>query len=103
MPFEASETDLWPIFSEYGNILELVVLKTPQGRSRGCGFVIYENKMMAEKAIQQVDGKVRTINWTLKCWVMSMGSFRYILSEYLNRQSCTYSQLHTHHEFNLDT
>ena len=58
VPFEASETDLWPIFSEHGNILELVVLRNPQGRSRGCGFVIYENRMMAEKAIQQVDGKV---------------------------------------------
>ena len=59
VPFEASEADLWPIFIEHGSILELVVLRNPQGRSRGCAFVIYENRTMAEKAIQEVDGKVR--------------------------------------------
>ena len=59
VPFEANEADLWPIFSEMGAILELVVLRNPQGRSKGCGFVIYESRAMAEKAIEEVDGKVR--------------------------------------------
>ena len=27
VPFEASESDLWPIFIEHGSILELVVLR----------------------------------------------------------------------------
>eukprot|EP00197_Chlamydomonas_leiostraca_P002281 CAMPEP_0202857886 /NCGR_PEP_ID=MMETSP1391-20130828/652_1 /ASSEMBLY_ACC=CAM_ASM_000867 /TAXON_ID=1034604 /ORGANISM="Chlamydomonas leiostraca, Strain SAG 11-49" /LENGTH=531 /DNA_ID=CAMNT_0049536745 /DNA_START=118 /DNA_END=1713 /DNA_ORIENTATION=+ len=58
VPFEASEGDLWPIFSAIGNILELVVLRTPQGKSKGCAFVTYENRMMAEKAIRQLDGQV---------------------------------------------
>lgn len=59
MPFEAQERDLWPIFAECGTILELVVLRNPQGRSRGCAFVTFESRQMAEKAIRQVDGKVR--------------------------------------------
>lgn len=58
VPFEASEGDLWPVFSAIGNILELVVLRTPQGKSKGCAFVTYENRMMAEKAIRQLDGQV---------------------------------------------
>eukprot|EP00195_Chlamydomonas_chlamydogama_P012061 CAMPEP_0202894456 /NCGR_PEP_ID=MMETSP1392-20130828/3866_1 /ASSEMBLY_ACC=CAM_ASM_000868 /TAXON_ID=225041 /ORGANISM="Chlamydomonas chlamydogama, Strain SAG 11-48b" /LENGTH=444 /DNA_ID=CAMNT_0049579165 /DNA_START=76 /DNA_END=1406 /DNA_ORIENTATION=+ len=58
VPFEAREQDLWPLFAEIGNILELVVLRNPQGRSRGCAFVTYENRMLAEKAIRQIDGKM---------------------------------------------
>ncbi len=48
MPFEAHERDLWPIFSAIGPILELVILRS-QGKSRGCAFVTYENRMLAEK------------------------------------------------------
>ena len=66
VPFEANEADLWPIFSEMGAILELVVLRNPQGRSKGCGFVIYESRAMAEKAIEEVDGKVRVVGWRKK-------------------------------------
>eukprot|EP00200_Dunaliella_tertiolecta_P016660 CAMPEP_0202419750 /NCGR_PEP_ID=MMETSP1128-20130828/49460_1 /ASSEMBLY_ACC=CAM_ASM_000463 /TAXON_ID=3047 /ORGANISM="Dunaliella tertiolecta, Strain CCMP1320" /LENGTH=484 /DNA_ID=CAMNT_0049027705 /DNA_START=3867 /DNA_END=5322 /DNA_ORIENTATION=+ len=58
VPFEATEADLWSIFSTVGNILELVVLRTPQGKSKGCAFVTYETRALAEKAIRQMDGQV---------------------------------------------
>lgn len=35
VPFEANEADLWPLFSSIGNVLELVVLRTPQVRNEG--------------------------------------------------------------------
>ncbi len=44
VPFEANEGDLWNVFSTIGNILELVILRTPQGKSKGCAFVTYETK-----------------------------------------------------------
>jgi hypothetical protein len=44
VPFEATETDLWAVFSTVGSILELVVLRTPQGKSKGCAFVTYETR-----------------------------------------------------------
>ncbi|KAJ9510801.1 hypothetical protein QJQ45_027777 [Haematococcus lacustris] len=58
VPFEASEADLWGVFSTIGPILELVVLRTPQGKSKGCAFVTYENRQLAEKAVHQLDGQV---------------------------------------------
>ncbi len=57
MPFEATETDLWPIFSPIGNILELVILRQ-QGKSKGCAFLTYENRTDAEKAIRSLDSQV---------------------------------------------
>ncbi|KAG2500011.1 hypothetical protein HYH03_002293 [Edaphochlamys debaryana] len=57
VPFEANETDLWPIFSPLGNILELVILRH-QGKSKGCAFLTYENRTDADKAIRQLDSQV---------------------------------------------
>ncbi|KAG2450180.1 hypothetical protein HYH02_000282 [Chlamydomonas schloesseri] len=57
VPFEANETDLWPIFSPLGNILELVILRH-QGKSKGCAFLTYENRTDAEKAIRTLDSQV---------------------------------------------
>ncbi|GAX75371.1 hypothetical protein CEUSTIGMA_g2815.t1 [Chlamydomonas eustigma] len=58
VPFEAQESDLWPIFNDLGNIQELVILKNPQGRSKGCAFLTYESRSSAEAAIEQINGKV---------------------------------------------
>ena len=57
VPFTSTEHDLWPIFSPHGTILELVVLRV-QGRSKGCAFLTYETKEMAETALTMVDGKI---------------------------------------------
>lgn len=61
VPFEATEADLWPIFSQYGNVLELVLLYSGQ-RSKGCAFVTYETRAMADKAIGAVDGQISLPN-----------------------------------------
>eukprot|EP00210_Caulerpa_lentillifera_P006666 g6369.t1 len=57
VPFECSEQDLWPIFSEVGEILELVILRS-EGRSKGCAFVTYADKETAELATTRLNGQV---------------------------------------------
>ncbi|MEW5303084.1 MAG: hypothetical protein WDW38_001409 [Sanguina aurantia] len=61
VPFEATEMDLWPVFAQAGNILELVVLRA-QGKSKGCAFVTYETKALADRAIRTLDGQASLPN-----------------------------------------
>jgi RNA recognition motif-containing protein len=58
VPFDATEQDLWPFFSHIGPILELVILRNSQGQSKGCAFVTYENRQLAEQCIRQLDGQI---------------------------------------------
>jgi RNA recognition motif-containing protein len=58
LSYNFSEPDLFPFFSQFGNILELVLLRTPDGRSKGCGFLIYSSQEEAENAIAQGNGQV---------------------------------------------
>eukprot|EP00210_Caulerpa_lentillifera_P008836 g8431.t1 len=61
VPFDCSEQDLWPIFSNFGEILELVILRS-EGRSKGCAFVTYDNKETAESAATRLNGQVSLPN-----------------------------------------
>ncbi|CAD7695261.1 unnamed protein product [Ostreobium quekettii] len=58
VPYDATEADLWPLFSNLGDILELVILRTNEGRSRGCAFVTYADRPTAERAIGRFNGQV---------------------------------------------
>ena len=53
---QATEEDLWTLFSPIGQILELYVLRN-NAKSRGCAFVTYASKHMAEQAITQLNGR----------------------------------------------
>mmetsp|Transcript_16571 Transcript_16571/g.49593 ORF Transcript_16571/g.49593 Transcript_16571/m.49593 type:complete len:713 (+) Transcript_16571:175-2313(+) len=58
VPMEATEQDLWALFSPIGDVLELYVLRNNQtGRSRGCAFVTYASRQLAEQAITQLNGR----------------------------------------------
>jgi len=57
VPFDASEQDLWNSFSTVGNILELVILRTPQGKSKGCAFITYDNRVLADAAVRKFDAQ----------------------------------------------
>ena len=37
--------------------MELYILRNNNGKSRGCAFVTYANKYLAEQAITQLNGK----------------------------------------------
>ncbi|KAJ8332705.1 hypothetical protein SKAU_G00424940 [Synaphobranchus kaupii] len=45
------------VFSEYGRTLSVRVMMDERGRSRGFGFVNYENHEDAQKAVEQMNGK----------------------------------------------
>lgn len=61
VPFECGERDLWPIFSQLGEVLELVILRS-EGRSKGCGFVTYADRETAEVAAARLNGHVSLPN-----------------------------------------
>lgn len=47
---QATEQDLWALFAPLGEILELYVLRNNQtGRSRGCAFVTYASRDLAQQ------------------------------------------------------
>lgn len=58
VPYDATECDLWPLFNELGEVLEVVVLRTTEGRSRGCAFVTYADRATAERAIGRFNGQI---------------------------------------------
>jgi len=54
---QASEEELFSLFSPIGEILELYILRNSNGKSRGCAFVTYSNKFLAQQAVTQLNGK----------------------------------------------
>lgn len=55
IPHEADEYDLWAVFSQIGEILELNILRR-DGKSRGAAFVTYSSLDMARNAIDKING-----------------------------------------------
>lgn len=52
LPYRANQYDLRNIFSDYGTIRHVKVVKDPNtGRSRGYAFVTFENCQQAKKAL----------------------------------------------------
>jgi RNA-binding protein Musashi len=50
--FDMAEGDLFPFFSQFGTILELVLLRNQgDGRHKGCGFLVYSSAEEAEAAL----------------------------------------------------
>ncbi len=54
---QATEEELYSLFAPIGEILELYILRNSNGKSRGCAFVTYANKFLAQQAITQLNGK----------------------------------------------
>jgi hypothetical protein len=54
---QATEEELFSLFAPIGEILELYILRNSNGKSRGCAFVTYANKFLAQQAITQLNGK----------------------------------------------
>lgn len=48
---------LQSVFSKFGSILSCKVMTDPEGKSKGFGFVAFENFEDAEKAVQEMDGQ----------------------------------------------
>jgi len=54
-----TETDIRQLFEPFGTIKEIVALKDKDGNSKRSCFVIYYSKSVAEKAIMQLNGKIK--------------------------------------------
>lgn len=57
LPYSATEEGLETLFSQYGEVESVVLIKDRDtGRAKGFGFVEYKNQANAEKALE-LDGK----------------------------------------------
>jgi RNA recognition motif-containing protein len=57
LPFSATEESLRELFEQHGSTVSVrVITDRETGRSRGFGFVEFENEGNAEKALQALDG-----------------------------------------------
>jgi len=58
LSFSVDDTALKDLFASYGEVSEAKVVNDKySGRSRGFGFVTFENEEDAKKAIAEMDGK----------------------------------------------
>lgn len=51
---KVTEEDLKVMFSPFGTIEELTILRNPDGTSKGCAFFKYANRLQAQNAIRQM-------------------------------------------------
>jgi hypothetical protein len=58
LDFSMNEDDVADVFSQAGEIDSVKILRTNDGRSKGCGFICYSNRFMADTAISQFQGRV---------------------------------------------
>jgi len=56
LPYSRTSLDLSDVFSQYGPLVEVALLTTPEGKSKGAAFVTYVNKSDAEQAMAALQG-----------------------------------------------
>jgi RNA recognition motif-containing protein len=56
LPYSRTSTDLSDLFSQVGPLVEVALLTTPEGKSKGAAFVTYVNKADAERALVELQG-----------------------------------------------
>ncbi|KAJ6821936.1 RNA-binding protein BRN1-like [Iris pallida] len=59
LPKNVSDAEVSSLFSKYGNIKDLQILRGSQHTSKGCAFLKYETKEQALAALEAVNGKCR--------------------------------------------
>lgn len=58
LPYSADDDKLKELFSQYGNVVEAVVIKDKySGRSKGFGFIEFASEESAQKAVSEMNGK----------------------------------------------
>ena len=66
LPFEVDDSGLGDIFSQYGNVLSSKVVMNSEGKSRGFGFVEFDDDKDAMMALElnntDLDGRKLTVN-----------------------------------------
>eukprot|EP01060_Flectonema_neradi_P007966 TRINITY_DN1567_c2_g1_i1.p1 TRINITY_DN1567_c2_g1~~TRINITY_DN1567_c2_g1_i1.p1 ORF type:complete len:506 (+),score=153.09 TRINITY_DN1567_c2_g1_i1:77-1594(+) len=59
VPYKATEADIVQVFEHYGQIVEVALLKSQAGLSRGCAFVKYRNMEAAQAAVSNLHGNFK--------------------------------------------
>lgn len=59
LPKNVSEDEVSELFSKYGNVRDLQILRGSQQTSKGCAFLKYETKEQALAALEALNGKHR--------------------------------------------
>jgi RNA recognition motif-containing protein len=57
VPAVCTEEQLRPLFSQFGRLLEIKIMREPNGRSRGSAWVRYESEISAQRAIEALNEK----------------------------------------------
>jgi len=58
LPYSTTDDELKEKFNEFGSVMSAVVIVDKfSGRSKGFGFVEFENDADADKAVAEMDGK----------------------------------------------
>lgn len=67
LPYSRTEADLEPVFSQFGPVEDVTILKGPNGQSKGAGFVTFQDEESAATAMTYLssyvfEGATRPIN-----------------------------------------
>jgi RNA recognition motif-containing protein len=58
LPYAVTDQELNDLFAEYGTVASATIIMDRQtGRSKGFGFVELEDDAMAQKAVEEMNGK----------------------------------------------
>uniref|UniRef100_A0A1B6MTY9 RRM domain-containing protein n=1 Tax=Graphocephala atropunctata TaxID=36148 RepID=A0A1B6MTY9_9HEMI len=57
LPFKCNENEVHKHFKPFGDIKDIKLLRRPDKKLVGCGFVEYKSRLNADKAIEQLNGK----------------------------------------------
>ena len=58
VPAETTEQALWALFTPFGTVRNLHLLKGSDGKPRGCAMVLFQRWAQAEAAAEALDGAV---------------------------------------------
>lgn len=56
VPTDKGEQDLLPLFSPYGTVEKITMVRGPEGKSRGCAMVQFKRWAEAEAAMDDLNG-----------------------------------------------
>lgn len=56
LPNNMKDSELYNLFKKFGNVLSTKVMTQKNGKSKGIGFVSFDNPKAANEAIEQMNG-----------------------------------------------
>ncbi|XP_059482692.1 RNA-binding protein 28 [Neocloeon triangulifer] len=76
LPFQVTEEKLKEHFEKHGKVVETTLLKRKDGKLVGCGFVEFEKREEAKKALEECSGKPLMKRPIVVDWAVPKGIYR---------------------------